>query len=113
MITSDKSNPIQPIGSTVTLTCTVELSPLVDVAVTVNTVWNGPAGFMTAQAAVAVSTSIYNSTASIGSFGRAHSGVYYCQARVSSTIPFLTESDPHIRSVAIGNSTVVVNSFVL
>lgn len=104
MVTSDKSNPIQPIDSNVTLTCTVELSPLVDVAVTVNTMWSGPAGFMIVQEAIAIiSTSIYSSTVSINSFGSVHSGIYNCQARISSTIPFLTESDPLIGSAAIGN----------
>ena len=45
-VTSDQTNPLAmwPIGS-VTLTCTVELSPSVDVPVTVNTAWTGPAGF--------------------------------------------------------------------
>ena len=40
--TSHPVRIIRPIGSNVTLTCTVELSPVVDVPVTVNTVWTGP-----------------------------------------------------------------------
>ena len=39
---------ISPIHASVnvTLICTVELSPAVDVPVTVSTVWTGPAGFL-------------------------------------------------------------------
>lgn len=105
MVTSDKSNPIQPIDSNVTLTCTVELSQLVDVPVTVNVVWTGPARFRAAQTAMAISTSIFNSTVLISSVGRAQSGIYNCQAGVSSTIPFLIASDPKTGSAAIGNNT--------
>lgn len=34
-------------GSSQNLTCNVEMSPVVDVLVTVSTVWTGPAGFTT------------------------------------------------------------------
>ena len=74
------------VGSTVTLTCTVKLSPAVDVPVTVNTVWTGPAGFSTTNTAqvMAGSTTTYTSTALVSSFGRAQSGNYTCTATVSS-----------------------------
>ena len=40
-------SPILTLASVnVTLICTVKLSPAVDVPVTVNTVWTGPAGFL-------------------------------------------------------------------
>ena len=46
IVTSDPVSPIKPFECpNITLTCTVELSPAVDVQVTVNTVWTGPAGF--------------------------------------------------------------------
>ena len=83
------------IGSTVTLTCTMVLSPLVDVAVTVNTVWTGPDGFMTTNTAQPVmgSTTTYTSTAMVSSFGREQSGLYVCGANIDSTIsPFLVRS---------------------
>ena len=83
------------IGSTVTLTCTMVLSPLVDVAVTVNTVWTGPDGFMTTNTAQPVmgSTTTYTSTAMVSSFGREKSGVYVCGANIDSAIsPFLVRS---------------------
>ena len=80
------TNSSVTVGSIVTLTCTVELSPAVDVPVTVSTMWTGPAGFMhhnTAQA-MAGSTSTYTSTAMVSSFGRYKSGNYTCTATVSS-----------------------------
>ena len=86
------SNPVSPIltlGSNVTLTCTVELSPTVDVPVTVSTAWNGPAGFLTNQTAqpffnVLGNTVNYRSIARVRSFRRNQSGNYTCTATVSS-----------------------------
>ena len=94
-VTSNKPNPIQPVGSDVTLTCTVELSPAVDVPVTVNTVWTGPDEFMTANTAQPVmgSTTTYTSTAMVSSFGRDQSGNYTCTATVSSTAQFINDSE--------------------
>ena len=95
MISSDPVNPIQLMGSDVTLTCTVELDPAVDVPVAVNTVWTGPAGFfMTTNTAQPVmgSTTTYTSIAMVSSFGRDHSGVYTCTATVSSSSSLLTDS---------------------
>ena len=82
------------VGSTVTLTCTVELSPAVDVPVTVNTVWTGPDGFMATNIAQPVmgSTTTYTCTTMVSSFGRDQSGDYTCTATVSSTSSFLTNS---------------------
>ena len=86
-VTSDPVSPIWPVGSTITLICTVELSPAVDGPVTVNTVWTGPAGFSTTNTAQAMagSTTTYTSTAMVSSFGRDQSGNYSCAATVSST----------------------------
>ena len=72
-------------GSTVTLTCAVELSPAVDVPVTVYTEWIGPPDviFMPANPlpAVMVNTTTYINTVSVGA---ARSGSYVCQATVTS-----------------------------
>ena len=86
-VTSDPVSPIWPVGSNVTLTCTVKLSPSVDIPVTVNTMWTGPAGFSTTNTAQAMagSTTTYTSTAMVSSFGRDQSGNYTCTATVSST----------------------------
>ena len=64
--------PIAPIivGSSINLSCTVELSPLVDVLVTVSTEWTGLAGFMISNAAQPVMgspTATYTSTAMVNS----------------------------------------------
>ena len=82
------SNPsVISAGSSVTLTCTVELSPSVDVPVIVNTVWTGPDGYLTANTAQPVAGSIilYRSAVVVMSFGRDQSGDYTCAATVSSS----------------------------
>ena len=81
-------------GSGLTLTCSVELSPAVDVPVTVTTVWTGPAGFMTTTTAQPVmgSTTTYTSTAMVSSLGRDQSGDYTCVATVNSTSSFIHSS---------------------
>ena len=77
------TNPpgIIAVGSSVTLTCTVELSSSVDVPVTVNTVWTGPDNF-NEMAQQMGSTTTYTSTAMVSSFGRNQSGNYTCTANV-------------------------------
>ena len=95
VISSSIPNPIRPIGSAVTLTCTVELNPAVDVPVIVDIEWTGPAGFRTTnttQPVMGSSTVNYTSTAMINSFGRNQSGVYSCTATISSISLFLTKS---------------------
>ena len=89
-------DPIWPIGSNVTLICTVELSPAVDVAVTVNTVWTGPAGFSTTNTAQPVmgSNTTYTSTAIVRSFGREQSGNYTCRATLTFESSFIEASGP-------------------
>ena len=71
-------------GSSPSLTCTVELSPAVDVPVTVNTMWSGPdVIFMPASSvpAVMVNTTTYTSTVTVDA---AKNGSYTCQATVIS-----------------------------
>ena len=72
-------------GASVTLTCAVELSPAVDVPVTVNTEWTGPADVMFMPVnpvpAVMVNTTTYVSTVSVGA---ARTGSYTCQATIAS-----------------------------
>ena len=67
VVSSDPVSPIRPVGSDVTLTCTVNLSTVVNVEVDVNTVWTGPAGFMTTNTAQPVmgSTTTYTSSATV------------------------------------------------
>ena len=103
IVTSNISNPICPVGSAVTLTCTVELSPAVDVPVTVTTMWTGPAGFMTTNTAQPVmgSTTTYTSTAMVSSFGRNQSGVYDCNAVAESMSSYISNSTQQNDAVRI------------
>ena len=95
-VTSVPLSPIRPVGSDVTLTCAVELNPMVDIPVTVITVWTGPAGFMTTNTAQPVvgNTTFYISMVIINLFGRNNSGVYTCRATISSASlnPFINDS---------------------
>ena len=85
---------IRPVGSAITMTCTVELSPVVNIPVTMITEWTGPAGFMTTNTAQSImgSTINYTSTAMVGAFGRNESGVYTCAATATTTSSFLRDS---------------------
>ena len=78
------SSPIPPVGSTVTLTCTVDLSPSVDIPVTVTAQISAPMGVTITPVTNSVmeSTTRYTSTATVGPFGRIHSGEYTCMANV-------------------------------
>ena len=80
----------------VTLICTVELNPAVDVPVTVNTVWTGPDRFMHHNIAQPDmrSNGIYMiSTVKIYSFNRNQSGNYNCTVTITSNNSFLMTSD--------------------
>ena len=92
---SDKSNPIRPVGSDVTLTCTVDLDPAVDVPVIVNTEWTGPDNVAIYQSYVVMENlTRYVSTVNVSSFGRGQSGNYTCSVDidVSSLLPSLDYS---------------------
>ena len=84
MIISIPVSPIRPINATVTLTCTVDLSPSVDVPVTVTARISGPMGVVIIPTTNSVmeNTTRYTSTATVFSFGREHSGEYTCMANV-------------------------------
>ena len=94
-ITSDPVNPVQPVGTNVTLTCNVELDISVDIVVTVNTVWTGPdnlnRNIITQRMG---NTTTYTSTVMVRSFGRNQSGDYTCTATVSSASSFIISPAP-------------------
>ena len=95
-IMSDSDDFIQPFGSNVTLICTVELSPAVDVPVTVNTVWTGPAGFMhhnTTQSDMRSNGIYMINTVISDSLKRNQSGNYNCTVTITSNNSFLMTSD--------------------
>ena len=75
-------------GSSLTLTCSIELSEAVNIAVTVNTVWSGPSGTQfttTTSVASMLTATTYTSTATISSVETSDSGEYTCTATVRST----------------------------
>ena len=84
VITSSPVSPIRPVGSNVILTCSVELSPLLDVPVTVTAQISGPSGVTITPLTNSVmeSTGRYTSTGMISSFVRDQSGEYTCRATV-------------------------------
>ena len=83
VVISNIPNSIRPIGANVSLTCTVELSPAVDVQVTVSTEWRGPAGFYdTNMAQPDTDNTSYSSMVIISSFENINSGDYTCIAEV-------------------------------
>ena len=101
-------------GANVTLTCTVELSPAVDVPVTVNTEWTGPEGFRTTNTAQRMgSTTTYTSTAMVSSFERDQSGNYTCTATISSTSSFITNNiGSSSTRVTVGKANHLISSFL-
>ena len=112
-VTSSHANPIRPYGSNVTLTCTVELSPLVDVVVNVSTVWSGPAGFMATNSVTLIgSRTTININTTVNSFGTEQSGVYNCTAIISSRNAYLVNSDPLSGTVRITTSMFNLQSMV-
>ena len=110
-ITSDPVSPIRPIGSTVTLTCTVVLAEYVE-GLTVDTEWTGPNGFSKNGTAQRMgSTTNYTSTAMVSSFGRDQSGDYNCTATVNSTSSFLTNSmGSSSTRVTVGKASHLISS---
>ena len=107
MLSSSIPNPIPPFGSSVTLTCAVELSPAVDVPVTVNTVLtNADTGFPTTRTAQVVMGSLTNyvTTFMISSFRtRSDSGLYTCgtTVRLTSTNAYISDSNTVIHSIRV------------
>ena len=93
------------VGSDVTLTCTVDLDPAVNVPVTVNTVWTGPNGVtLSPSDPVMVNLTRYTSTAMVSSF---RAGNYTCTATVSSSTSFI------ISSIGSKSTTVTVGKAVI
>ena len=114
MLSSSIPNPIPPFGSDVTLTCAVELSPAVDVPVTVNTVLTNPDGFTipsTTQPVMGSSTN-YTTTSVLNSFGRSDSGTYICAATVSlPSNVYISDSSTAHHSVRVTTGEMFTNSF--
>ena len=97
-LTSNLPNPILS-GADVTLTCTVELSPAVDVPVTVNTVWTGPTTeSLNPSTTIQESLTVYRSTLVLKSVESANSGQYTCSAKVGSGDEISASANIEIRN---------------
>ena len=83
----DTPNPILA-GSSPTLTCAVELSPAVDVPVTVNTEWTGPDGSTPTSGAPPVMRSFthYTSDLKLNYVESADSGNYNCTVSIGGKV---------------------------
>ena len=107
VVRSDKPDgPIRPVGSNVTLTCMVGLQqsaigtgvPLMLIVLIMD-----PTGYALSNTVNLVNGSTYTSRVTISTFGRAQSGVYTCEATLTSLSPYLSESSTateeiHLRS---------------
>ena len=87
---------------------TVELSPAVDVLVTVTTVWTGPDGFMSTNVANPTPSRATPGTVThfimISSLGRSQSGNYTCTVYVSSPSSMIEDSNiiSVVRKLTVG-----------
>ena len=93
-------------GSSPNLTCTVELSPAVDVPVTVNTVWTGPA--LTTVTPTSLMMENLTRYITMAMIDAARNGSYTCQATISSSSQFTTGggSISAATSITVGMCTV-------
>ena len=85
---SNKDNPIRPVGSDVTLTCYIELSPTVDIEVKVIIVWTGPTNNMiknSTHTLMGNTTTTLASNVTVKVSGRSESGDYTCNVSVTAS----------------------------
>lgn len=105
-VTSSKPNPIQPIGSAVTLTCSMEINPTIGIPVIATVSLRGPLGvILDSTAPVALGSTYASSDALISSFVATHSGFYSCTAAIKSNSSFIIESvntTSEIKRVTVG-----------
>ena len=91
-------------GSSPSLTCTVDLSPAVDVPVIVNVEWTGPDMTMvTPSSSVMESLTRYTV---MGSVDAARNGSYTCRASIDSSSQFITGS-----GIMLGSTTITVGEY--
>ena len=101
MVTPPSSTIIA--GSSPSLTCTVELNSLVDVPVTVETAWSGPATVTTTNLMMESLTKYII----LGMVDEARNGSYTCQATVSSSSEFTTGG-----GMTSGSTTITVGMYL-
>ena len=95
---SNKSNPIRPLESAVTLTCIVELPPVVELELSLLTVdveLSKDESQLLPNDSIIVSGRLHNYSTHLNSFGRTDSGTYTCTAIVRPG-PNLTHVNPSL-----------------
>ena len=92
MISSNVTTEVVFIESALILTCAIELSPAVNIPVTVSVQLIDPSGRTLTTTTPSVSGSIYTFTTTVQIISLAQSGDYTCTASLNSTSPFLTSS---------------------
>ena len=111
IIRSDKRSPIRPVGSNVTLTCIVGLQhstvhTSVPLMVTIHL--SNPTGRVLSTTTDSVSGSgTHTSKATISSFERAQSGVYSCEATLTSPSLYLSESSTLTEEINLSSGKVI------
>ena len=99
-LTSDRPSPVLS-GSSINLTCSVELSPEVPIPVTVSTVWSGPVLTNAPNYAKQESLTLYRSTFTLINVESVHSGQYTCNVTIGSGIEASAST-----SIEIGELTI-------
>ena len=102
LLLSNVSNPIRPLGSAVTLNCTMMLNsgPEIDIPLTVEVELSksAPVRSSLTTTTLSLSGSTYSTTtATVTSFGREQSGFYTCRATVTVRQPnsdYITNNGP-------------------
>ena len=87
VVMSNRDNPIRPVGSNVTLTCSVELSPIVDIEVNVIIVWTGPNNTIikkNTHTLMGNITTTLESNVIVRVSGRDESGDYTCSVNITA-----------------------------
>ena len=111
IIRSDKSNPVRPVGSNVTLTCIVGLhysAIAANVQLNVNIHLMNPTGMILNTAMLSVFGSTYISSATINSFQRNHTGVYTCAATLTSPSSYLSESSTLTEEITLRSGKIII-----
>ena len=93
-------NPVLA-GRSLTLTCAVELDPVVDIPLYITTVWIGPDGSRLRSAAPAAMESVthYTSTLVVRQVELANTGIYTCSIGIGGDIQAMVE-----KHVTVGTS---------
>ena len=106
---SDKPNPVLS-GTLLTLICMVELSPAVDVPVTVSTMWTGPEGstLMYTNPPIRLSLTHYTSTAVLKDIELADSGEYTCTIDIENEITMSANN-----SVIVGRCKLACDFYII